>query len=378
VSLAAPDPPDPPSEGLDLVADPAERPLPEVVDDGDTLPASTEGAGDGERDTVVAPVELAVGTADRLAVGRSADVRAEDPWAEAGRKVLRFQLARMLGRTAGAVAGDDPEDVHAMRVASRRMRAAWRVFGDAFEADVSKRYRRDLRAVGGRLGAVRDLDVLIEILRVYAERRSEREQARLGPLLGAWQAERTIRRTALVEHLESSAFADFVAEYGLLVETEGLGACPVPPHAKDRVRQRMPATVWAAYGDVWAFDGDVAGADVVVLHELRIAAKWLRYTLEFGREALEPESTWLIGRVVALQDHLGVLHDMHVAAVLARGTADALPALAANERAATERFVKHLDKGVERLRDQRALGSTWKPVVATSYRRGLGRAFARL
>ena len=53
----------------------------------------------------------------------------DDHIAEAGRKVLRFHLARMLDREDGTRSGIDPVDVHKMRVATRRQRAAWRVFG---------------------------------------------------------------------------------------------------------------------------------------------------------------------------------------------------------------------------------------------------------
>lgn len=64
----------------------------------------------------------------------------------------------------------------------------------------------------------------------------------------------------------------------------------------------MPATAWAAYQAVWAFDDHLGRADLTTLHQLRIAGKWLRYTLEFARDALEPEATPLIRRVVVLQD----------------------------------------------------------------------------
>ena len=67
--------------------------------------------------------------------GRTPGLRADDPWAEAGRKVLGFHLAKTLARVPGVIAGEDAEDVHAMRVAARRMRAAWRVFGDGFERE---------------------------------------------------------------------------------------------------------------------------------------------------------------------------------------------------------------------------------------------------
>ena len=138
----------------------------------------------------------------------------------------------------------------------------------------------------------------------------------------------------------------------------------------------MPATAWAAYQAVWAFDDHVAGTDLVTLHQLRIAGKWLRYTLEFAREALEPEATPLIRRVVALQDHLGAQHDLHVAATLAREVAAGPATLSSREIAAIGRFVRSLDDGVGKL--GQTFGRTWRPLVAPDYRRRLGRALAHL
>jgi len=313
---------------------------------------------------------------ERLAVGRTADVRGEDPWAEAGRKVLRFHLARMLARVPGVIAGEDPEEVHAMRVAARRMRAAWRVFGDGFEPESRRRYVRDLRETGARLGAVRDLDVLLEILADHAARRSERSRAGLTPLLREWDAEREARRVELVESLESASFARFVAEYEAFAETEGLAARPVVPRAPSLVRNRMPSTAWAAYEAVWAFDAGIAEADLATLHRLRIAGKWLRYTLEFVREAMEPEATPLIRPVVALQDHLGAQHDFHVAASLAREFASTSETITSHERKSIERFVRELDEGVEQ--SGRAFVPTWRALAAPAYRRRLGRGLARL
>jgi CHAD domain-containing protein len=318
--------------------------------------------------------------AERLAAAHLADartpgLRADDSWAEAGRSVLRFHLARMLARVPGVVAGEDPEDVHAMRVAARRMRAAWRVFGDGFERDARRRYLAELRDIGARLGDVRDLDVLIEIVVTYGNQRSARQRAGLQPLLAAWRARREARRVDLVAALGSERFVEFTRDYGAFAEAPGLAARAVGPHAPGLVRNRMPATIWAAYQDVWAFDGDLATADLATLHELRIAAKWLRYTLEFVREPLEPQATGRSGQVVALQDHLGDQHDQHVAGLLARehATSATLTSLQARSVA---KLVDHLDQGVERL--SRTVGSTWRPIAAPSYRRGLGRAVARL
>ena len=90
------------------------------------------GAGDGRAAGATdAPRAAGALTRPPLHVGKSPGVLAEDHLAEAGRKVLRFHLAKMLAVEPGTRSGEDPEDLHKMRVATRRQRAAWRVFGDA-------------------------------------------------------------------------------------------------------------------------------------------------------------------------------------------------------------------------------------------------------
>ena len=90
--------------------------------------------------------------APKLKTGRTPGVEGTDPLAEAGRKILRFHFARMLDREDGTRSGEDIEDLHRMRVATRRMRAAWRLFGDAYRHKAERRYVRELRAVAASLG----------------------------------------------------------------------------------------------------------------------------------------------------------------------------------------------------------------------------------
>ncbi len=338
--------------------------------EAEAAPIESEPAS-SERSTA----EAAVLATDRLAVGRATVVRADDPWAEAGRKILRFHLARMLVRVPGVVAGEDAEEVHAMRVAARRMRAAWRVFGDGFERDETRAYRSELRDIGARLGAVRDLDVLIEMLVTYGEHRSARQRVGLEPLLAAWRSEREARRVDLLATLGADRFTTFISDYETFAETPGHAALVLPPHVPGLVRNRMPTTIWGAYQRVWAFDDGIGTADLATLHQLRIAGKWLRYTLEFVREPLEPGVTALIRPIVALQDHLGSQHDQHVAGLLAREFLTSRTLTDAQAKS-IGKFIDHLDQGVERL--GRSFGSTWRPIAASSYRRALGRAIARL
>ncbi len=312
----------------------------------------------------------------RIVVAKSPGVLADDHLAEAGRKVLRFHLARMIAREPGTRAGQ-PEELHAMRVATRRQRAAWRVFGDAFDLERTDRYRRRLKLVAGDLGGVRDLDVLIDAGEAYQHRQSAAEGQALEPLLRSWRAQRDAARHVLAKELDGKAFGKWLDAYVEFVQADGLGARPVGPVDPHRVRDTMPSRVWAAYEVVRAYEPVMRWADVNTLHDLRIAAKWLRYTLEFVREALGREAGPVIEKVVALQDHLGWLHDADVAAILARAfLVEHAGSLSEAESAAIGRYLVDRERELARLR--RTVGPPWRGVASLAFRRALGRVVAGL
>jgi CHAD domain-containing protein len=320
--------------------------------------------------------EMAQLALEHLAIARTPEVVATDPWAEAGRKVLRFHLARMLARVPATMAGEDREAVHDMRVAARRVRAAWRVFGSAYERPVVRRHVAELRMLGDRLGAVRDVDVQLAILAAHRERRSKRERAALLPLVEAWTADRADRHASLIAHLSSPWFGLLVTDHEAFIAADGRDVRVTGGHDRATVRTRTPAVSWDAYEVVWGFEAALGDAEVATLHELRIATKWLRYTLEFVREPMEPAATELIRRAVVLQDHLGDIHDLNAAAALARTFAATGPDLRPASRSAIDRFAVVHDTRVDRLR--RRLGPSWRGVADAEYRRSLGRALARL
>ena len=247
-----------------------------------------------------------------------------------------------------------------MRVATRRMRAAWRVFGDGFRHGPSRRYVAELRTVATALGAVRDQDVLLDGLTTYMAALPPEEGVALAPLHEAWQAVRHEAREHLVKLLDGDGYQRFVEDYVAFVETSGAGGRVM--HATDphRVRDTAPSRVWAAYEQLRAYDATLTWADVPTLHVLRIAGKRLRYTLEFFREVLGADATTLIARVTALQDHLGLLHDADVAAHLAREfLASSAAGLSAETIQAVGRYLASREKEVARLR--RTLPAVWRP-----------------
>jgi CHAD domain-containing protein len=314
---------------------------------------------------------------DRIPVGKTPGVTADDLHAEAGRKVLRFHLSRMIDREPGTREGRDPVELHAMRVATRRMRAAWRVFGDGFRPERTKRFRRRLQLVAARLGTVRDLDVLIEATEAFAGTLPAGEQGGLQPLLDAWRDEREAGRALLIRELDSGGHRRFVEDYRDFVMTPGAEVKPIAPTIPHRVRDTAGSRILLAYEHVRAYESVLRWADVATLHELRIAAKRLRYTIEFVREALGPEAPALISRVVALQDHLGLMNDAEVAAHFARAfLVDHAGDLTEAQTAAISRYLVARERDVARLK--RTVGVPWRGVASLTFRRALGRTIAAL
>ncbi len=248
----------------------------------------------------------------------------DDSMVEAAHKAIAFHFQRMIKHEPGTRRGEDIEELHDMRVATRRMRAAFRVFGDYLDAGEVKPFVKGLRRTGRVLGAVRDLDVLWKKTEDYLNTLPPDQQDDLEPLRAAWKIERTQARESMLEYLNSDRYKEFKESFSQFLEDPDAGALPIfsakgepRPH---RLGYVVPLLVHQRLAALRAYDGWVTGPDVPLerLHRLRIAAKRLRYTLEFFEEVLAPETKTLIKRMKMLQDHLGDLQDAVVASNLLR------------------------------------------------------------
>jgi CHAD domain-containing protein len=251
-------------------------------------------------------------------------IEPDDPMSEAGRKTFRFHFRRMLYNEPGTRMGEDPEALHDMRVATRRMRAAFRVFDDHFEPKVVAPYLKGLKRTGRALGPVRDLDVLRIKIQAYLDSLPDSEQDGLDGLLEAWEVQRDAARERMAAYLDSAKYARFVDRFAEFVETKGMASLPVDPGREDprphRVRHVAPMAIYERLAAVRAYDEWISVPDPPLerLHALRIACKQLRYTMEFFREVLGPDTKSPIKKIVMVQDHLGDLQDAAVARSILR------------------------------------------------------------
>jgi CHAD domain-containing protein len=305
--------------------------------------------------TRLKPVALAEG--ERPPYG----LRYDRPQAEAARALLRGLLARFDEAEPELRRGDE-EGLHDARVAVRRMRTALQLFDAAFSRRETRPLLRDLKALGDRLGAVRDLDVLIASLR------EDPAFEGCGPIADDLEARQERGRTALFAYLDGQAYRDTRDALAAFVAGSSRGR-----RGDERLCDAAPTLVWRRWGAVRAYEAAVETASLDELHELRKDAKRLRYALEFLGELLGRQAKPLVEEIVTVQDALGVLHD---AAVLR----DLIERRLAKARGAEAAPLRHcLDRTLIAITERRRdFASAWPALTRRDFRHRLAEVLAEL
>ncbi len=135
---------------------------------------------------------------------RSADGVAVDP-GQTYRSAMRDLIAARWGDVWRAVpvalAGEDPEGVHDVRVASRRLRAAMDVAAGCFPSSWYRPLHRAAKEITGALGEVRDRDVLLESLTQERRGAAAAERPGLDRLIDRIERERVAARAEMERFL---------------------------------------------------------------------------------------------------------------------------------------------------------------------------------
>jgi CHAD domain-containing protein len=231
---------------------------------------------------------------------------ATDTIGEVGLAVLRRQFAAFLAKEPGTRIGDDIEELHGMRVASRRLRAALALFAEVLPAG-AVRLRPELAWIGQTIGAVRDLDVQLAQLDGWIADLPEPDREPLARLRLLLTEDRGLARAEMLAALDSPRYARFVRQFASVVRSRTGSRTPAALEAApDLVGQRQRVVLKAAR----RIDPESPATDY---HRLRIAGKRLRYALEFLADVYPGATQELVKRTIALQDLLGAHQDADVA-----------------------------------------------------------------
>jgi CHAD domain-containing protein len=225
-----------------------------------------------------------------------------------GAERLLGSLDSLMSEIKGVKEEDDIESVHRMRVASRRLRSALVLFGECFDEEDVKKWNRAIRSVTRDLGEARDLDVQIAFLKEFVD--AHENLPSLADLKGELEEQREGAQPRIVSGLEKlerkGALEDMRRTYE---EIRNAPRCSAPYGTMERAFHHISVRL----DDLLSLQDCVHQPDSKERHhQMRIAAKRLRYTME-AFVALYGESLQeRIAIVKDLQDRLGELHDCDV------------------------------------------------------------------
>lgn len=245
-------------------------------------------------------------------------LNSDDPAIEALRTIVEETLGHLLANQPAALAGD-PEGVHQVRIAVRRIRSALRLFSPHLELHGTRLFEGELRRGGRTIGEARDWDVFCyEILPRVCETPKARKFA------GMMRAPAEARRGAAHEHcvrqLQDPSFRALVLGLAAWIEgSDQVGDKVLKRDIKDlagKLLDRLDAKA-AKRGRAVRPD-----AEASELHPLRKSLKKLRYSIEFLESIAPPKKPkQFLRRLKKLQDALGEINDAAMATRLAEGLA---------------------------------------------------------
>ncbi len=298
-------------------------------------------------------------------------VDADDTALAASMAVFRAQFLKWRRHEPGTRLGDDPEELHDMRVALRRLRAAIQLF-EPFLPDAVLEWRDELRWVAALLGEVRDLDVQLEQLDAWRHDTEDRTGA-FDELAARLTRRRGIARTRMLEGLDAPRYQRLVADFTdvLTSPVSGYGAAEAP------VLLVAPAVITRRFTRVIKPGNRLRRSSPAAdYHRVRIRAKALRYAIEFHRELYGRPAERFLRRLVALQEILGLHQDADVAVEWL--TSEALRTdepVSPGTAFVIGRLVERYERQAERLRGRfraeypKLAGARWSRLQAQMARR---------
>lgn len=240
---------------------------------------------------------------------RGLDCKAPAP---AGIKlVLDTRFKELLDWRKAALDWSDPEGVHSMRVASRRLRSALRDFQPYLPKQSFNSELKQFKSIADALGVVRDSDVEIQALEQIEKHRSAAQFAALKQFVEKRKKLREQPRKLLQAALAKGELKKLETDFTVALDTATAPAV--------RRRKRNTEHTFATLSQAIILDrlkefekrsdGLFSPFDVEALHDLRIAAKRLRYAIELLGPCFSHSISVHAKRAARIQTALGDLHD---------------------------------------------------------------------
>jgi triphosphatase len=256
-----------------------------------------------------------------LALGEPPQVRKADtpslardlPVEDGLERILTSCVTHWLANHAAVLDGRDPEGVHQMRVALRRLRSALTIFKDVLPADDRAWLQREAKFLIGGLGGARDWDVFVEeLLSPVLAARPDDEGLKV--LEQAVSRQRRLAYERAWQTLGSPRYLKFALELEAWLIERGWRRRDPPDGLERRLIELAAAVLDRRHRKAIKLGRKFDRLSDDALHRLRISLKKLRYATEFfatlhGKGETKP----YLASLRRLQDDLGHLNDLAVA-----------------------------------------------------------------
>jgi CHAD domain-containing protein len=226
------------------------------------------------------------------------------------RAMVAEQVAELIAHDPGTRLGEDPEELHQTRVATRRLRAVLRAARPLLDEAWAESLRAELSWLGSALGPVRDLDVLLERLRGEVGELEAAERRAAGRFLELLEGERASAREAMLEAMASARYAE------LLTRLEA-AAVALPARAEETSLEDIAAREFRKLRKaVRSLPPQPTDEE---LHTVRIRGKRARYAAELAEGVVGKPARRVVKYAKRLQDVIGEHQDAVVAEERIRG-----------------------------------------------------------
>lgn len=217
------------------------------------------------------------------------------------RLVIATSVASLMRHDPGVRLGDDVEDVHRARVATRRLRSQLRTLEPLLDSSWSKPLRDELRWLADGLGSVRDKQVLSQRLRRRAATLPPADAAAVAELADELWGESEEARARLALDMRTDRYLDLVERL-----VEAARAPVLRTDAQQPASTLLPSLVRSDWRRLRRGMARLPGMPAdTELHRIRILAKRLRYGSEAAAPVIGKPATALADAATGLQDVLG-------------------------------------------------------------------------
>jgi len=222
--------------------------------------------------------------------------------------VLLTRFGELCEFREAALDWSDPEGVHSMRVASRRLRSALRDFVPYVRKRPLANVLKSLKEIADALGEVRDQDVALMALEKLHTHTPAHSSSTLKHFIDARKEIREQARQNLTTILEAEQLKQLETSF-----TAGVEEATAEHDTQITFREMSRSIILDRLQELEKLsDGVFRPFEVETLHEMRIAAKRLRYAIELFQQCWGRTIAPYAKRAARMQTALGDLHDCDV------------------------------------------------------------------